>query len=192
MEIIFKKLTDLKPYEKNPRKNEAGVKYLANSIKEFGFKMPIVVDEDNVIIAGHTRYKAALKLNLERVPCIVASDLLPEQAKAYRLADNKVSELAEWDFNALAKELGDLNLDMQKFGFEVEDFNLDEFGEEFNLADGEKGELEQITFTLHNEQAELIRHSLTLVEECTETFGNTNKNGNALFEVVKQWVELKK
>lgn len=192
MQLHYFAIDEIKEYENNPRINDGAVEAVANSIKEFGFKVPIVVDEDNIIIAGHTRYKAALKLNLERVPCIVASDLLPEQAKAYRLADNKVSELAKWDFNALAKELGDLNLDMQKFGFEVEDFNLDEFGEEFNLADGEKGELEQITFTLHNEQAELIRYALTLVEECTETFGNTNKNGNSLFEVVKQWVELKK
>lgn len=192
MQLHYFAIDEIKEYENNPRINDGAVEAVANSIKEFGFKVPIVVDEDNVIIAGHTRYKAALKLNLERVPCIVASDLLPEQARAYRLADNKVSELAEWDFNALAKELGDLNLDMQKFGFEVEDFNLDEFGEEFNLADGEKGELEQITFTLHNEQADLIRHALSVVEECTETFGNTNKNGNSLFEVVKQWVELKK
>lgn len=97
MEIIVKKVSDLKQYEKNPRKNDAGVKYLANSIKEFGFKVPIVIDKDNVIVCGHTRYKAAKQLKLKEVPCIVATDLNEEQIKAFRLADNQVAGLATWD-----------------------------------------------------------------------------------------------
>lgn len=87
-------LTDLKPYEKNPRKNDNAVNAVANSIKQFGFKVPIVIDADNVIICGDTRYKAAQKLGLESVPCVVADDLTPEQIKAFRLVDNKTAELS--------------------------------------------------------------------------------------------------
>ena len=119
MNVIYKKLTDIKPYEKNPRKNDEAVKYVAASIKEFGFKVPIVIDKDGVIVAGHTRWKAAKKLGLDEVPCIIADDLNDEQIKAFRLADNKVSEKAEWDFDLLGEELDDLfDFDMTAFGFE--------------------------------------------------------------------------
>ena len=119
MNIVNKKITDLIPYEKNPRKNDEAVKYVAESIKQFGFKVPIVIDKNNVIVAGHTRYKASKKLKLEEVPCIVADDLTEEQIKAYRLADNKVSEKAEWDFDLLGEELEDLfDFDMTLFGFD--------------------------------------------------------------------------
>ena len=118
MEIINKKLNELKPYEKNPRKNDEAVKYVANSIKEFGFKVPIIIDKDNVIVAGHTRYKASKELGLKEVPCIVADDLNEEQIKAFRLADNKVSEMAEWEFGLLDDELNEiLDIDMSEFGF---------------------------------------------------------------------------
>ena len=105
MNIVEKKLKEIKPYEKNARKNDDAVKYVAESIKQFGFKVPIVIDKDNVIVAGHTRYKASKELGLETVPCIVADDLTEEQIKAYRLADNKVSEFSEWDFDLLGEEL---------------------------------------------------------------------------------------
>ncbi len=95
MKIEYKKIDDLKPYENNPRFNDDAVEYVANSIKEFGFKVPIVIDKDNVIVAGHTRYKASMELGLEEVPCIVADDLTDEQVKAFRLADNKVGEKAQ-------------------------------------------------------------------------------------------------
>ena len=118
MNIIEKNLNEIKPYEKNPRKNDNAVEYVANSIKEFGFKVPIVIDKDGVIVAGHTRYKASKKLGLEKVPCIIADDLTPEQIKAYRLADNKVSEKSEWDFDLLQDELSEiLNIDMEMFDF---------------------------------------------------------------------------
>lgn len=121
MNIVNKKITDIKPYEKNPRKNDEAVKYVAASIKEFGFKVPIVVDKDGIIVAGHTRWKAAKKLGLDEVPCIIADDLSDEQIKAFRLADNKVSEKAEWDFDLLDSELDDLfDFDMTSFGFEDE------------------------------------------------------------------------
>jgi site-specific DNA-methyltransferase (adenine-specific) len=119
MNIVNKKITDIKPYEKNPRKNDEAVKYVAASIKEFGFKVPIVIDKNGIIVAGHTRWKAAKKLGLDEVPCIIADDLTDEQIKAFRLADNKVSEKAEWDFDLLNSELDDLfDFDMTSFGFE--------------------------------------------------------------------------
>ena len=103
MEIIMKKVNEIKPYEKNPRHNDEAVKYVANSIKEFGFKNPIIIDKNNVIIAGHTRLKASIYLNLESVPCIIADDLTEEQVKALRIADNKVSEMSEWNYEVLSE-----------------------------------------------------------------------------------------
>lgn len=126
MDIIQKKIADIIPYERNPRQNDEAVKYVMESIKEFGFKVPIVIDKDNVIVAGHTRLKAAKKLKLDEVPCIVADDLTDEQIKAFRLADNKVAEKAEWDFDLLECELDELiDFDMSLFGFE-EDVEEDE------------------------------------------------------------------
>ena len=121
MKITNRKIGTIRPYEKNPRKNDDAVQYVANSIKEFGFKVPIVIDSDGVIVAGHTRYKAAKRLGIEEVPCIVADDLTKEQIKAYRLADNKVAEKAEWDLEFLSEELDDLfDFDMDRFGFDFE------------------------------------------------------------------------
>ncbi len=118
MEIVLKKVKELKPYEKNPRFNDEAVQYVANSIKEFGFKVPIIIDKDNVIVAGHTRYKASLELDLKEVPCIVADDLTEEQVKAFRLADNKVSEKSQWNYSLLDDELDEiLNIDMSQFDF---------------------------------------------------------------------------
>lgn len=116
-EIIQKNTSDLIPYERNPRVNDNAVDKVANSIREFGFKSPIIIDEHNVIICGHTRLKAAKKLGLKEVPVIVARDLTDEQIKAYRLVDNKVSELAEWNEELLKLELGELG-DLREFGFE--------------------------------------------------------------------------
>lgn len=118
--MVFLNISELKPYENNPRFNENAVDAVAASIKEFGFKVPIVIDKNNVIIAGHTRLKAAQKLGMTEVPVIVADDLTEEQVKAFRIADNKVAELAEWDFEKLEMELKELNIDMNQFGFEIE------------------------------------------------------------------------
>ena len=122
IKIIYKNVGELVPYEKNPRKNTKAVKYVANSISEFGFKVPIVIDENNVVICGHTRVLASEKLGLNEVPCIIAKDLTEEQIKAFRLADNKVSEKAEWDFDLLNEEMDEIfNFDMTDFGFEFVD-----------------------------------------------------------------------
>lgn len=127
MEIIEKKLEELKPYENNPRKNDEAVEYVANSIKEFGFKVPIIIDKNGVIIAGHTRYKASQQLGLEKVPCIIADDLTEEQIKAFRLADNKVSEKAEWNFDLLEQEIAEIqNIDMSMFDFDLSSLDTEE------------------------------------------------------------------
>lgn len=135
MNVIEKKLVDIMPYEQNPRRNESAVQLVANSIKEFGWKQPIVIDKDGVIVAGHTRYKAAIRLGLKTAPCVVADDLTPEQIKAYRLADNKTNEAAEWDLGLLDLELDGIeNIDMTAFGFELdeepEEAHEDDFDEE--------------------------------------------------------------
>lgn len=120
MEVKDVKLSEIRPYENNPRFNDDAVEAVANSIQEFGFKQPIVVDSDGVIIVGHTRYKAAQELGLETVPVLVADDLTEDQVKAYRLADNKVGELATWDLGALDIELEEIELDMEAFGFDLD------------------------------------------------------------------------
>lgn len=132
------KIEALKPYEKNPRLNDNAVESVANSIKEFGFKVPIVVDKDNVIVNGHTRWKASQKLGLKEVPVIVASDLTDNQIKAYRIADNKTGELANWDMEMLGEELKLVeNFDFIDFGFNelelmmlTEDIEPEEFDKE--------------------------------------------------------------
>lgn len=131
MEIVNKKIDELIPYENNPRFNDDAVEYVANSIKQFGFKVPIIIDKNNVIVAGHTRYKASLELGLEEVPTIVADDLTEEQVKAFRLADNKVSEKSEWNFELLDEELEDLDINMEDFGFDkVQEIDINSFFEE--------------------------------------------------------------
>ena len=125
MNIVEINLMDLKPYEKNPRLNDDAVKYVKESIKQFGFKVPIVVDKNNVIVAGHTRWKASKELGLTKVPCVIADDLTEDQIKAFRLADNKTSELAEWDLDKLSEELKFIEMDMSQFGFEDLEQELD-------------------------------------------------------------------
>lgn len=186
------KIENITPYEWNPRNNEAAVQKVAASIKEFGFKVPIVLDKNGVIIAGHTRYAAAKTLGLSEVPCVIAKDLSDAQARAFRLADNKVAELAQWDFNALGLELAEIELDMQQFGFEDETITADAFSDEFTLPEGDKPNVNTMTFTLAKEQKSLIEYAMALAGEGSETYGNTDKKGNSLFEVVRQWAELKK
>ena len=120
MEIVNKNIDEIKMYENNPRNNDGAVEYVANSIKEFGFKVPIVLDKNNVIVAGHTRYKAAKLLKITEIPCIIADDLSDEQVKAFRLIDNKAAELASWDVDLLNLELENIkDIDMELFNFEI-------------------------------------------------------------------------
>ena len=140
MNIKELSISQLHEYDNNPRNNDSAVDAVAESIREFGFKVPIVIDGDNVIVCGHTRVKAAQKLGMETVPCIIADDLTPEQIKAFRLADNKTGELAGWDFAKLEEELAALDgFDMSAFGFvQNEDVDIDSFFEDA----GEKKEKE--------------------------------------------------
>lgn len=186
-------LKDIRPYERNPRKNDKAAEAVAESIKQYGFLVPLVISAEHEIITGHTRYKAAQALGLKTVPCVIADELTEEQVKAFRLVDNKVGEIAEWDVELLPLELADIAADLSAFGFEL--VTEEAFGEEFTLSDGEKKPFQQISLTLHDKQAELLHAAIARVyadEEVAETFGNENKNGNGIYEVVRQWAEQKK
>ena len=122
MKIIDVEIDKLIPYENNPRHNDQAVDYVAESIKQFGFKVPIVISKDNVIVTGHTRLKASKQLGLKKVPCIRADDLTEDQVKAFRIADNKVGEIATWDLGKLNIELEDIEIDMGDFGIEPIEF----------------------------------------------------------------------
>lgn len=133
MQIHDISISLLREYDNNPRNNDGAVNAVAESIKEFGFKVPVIVDSNNVIVAGHTRVKAARKLGMSAVPCIIADDLTPEQIRAFRLADNKTAELAGWDFAKLEEELSGISkqFDMTSFGFdETDDIDIDGFFED--------------------------------------------------------------
>ena len=118
MKIVDLEIEKIIPYENNPRRNEKAVDAVANSIKEFGFQNPIIVDKKNVIISGHTRRLAAIKLGLKTVPVYIASDMSPAQVKAFRLADNRVSELSTWNMDLLRKEIAAIqDIDLKDFGF---------------------------------------------------------------------------
>lgn len=124
MQIELRAIDAVRPYDKNPRKNDGAVEAVVRSIREFGFRQPIVVDREGVIVVGHTRWKAAKQLGLAQVPVHVANELSAEQAKAYRIADNQVASIAEWDMELLPLELGelkDLNFDLSLLGFEDDD-----------------------------------------------------------------------
>jgi len=156
MQVVMKTITSLKKYDNNPRCNDEAVEAVANSIKEFGFKVPIVVTSDNVIIAGHTRLKASVLLGLKEVPCIIADDLNEQQIKAFRLVDNKTAELATWDFSKLEDELLLIDMDMLQFGFEEMESLLPDNAEDddFDVID----EIPEVPFTEPGDIYELGKH----------------------------------
>lgn len=191
MEIQYRRLNEITPYGKNAKTHDqTQINNVAESIRQYGFVQPIVIDRDGVIVIGHCRALAAKKLGMESAPCVCVDDLTPEQVNALRLVDNKSNE-SPWDFELLVDELEGLDLTGFDFDWEID---MDEdYGTEFMLPDGEKPEICQMTFTLHERQKELIEYALDLVgDDVPETFGNTNKNGNALYEVVKQWARRNK
>ncbi len=215
MEIINKKISELKPYEKNPRKNDNAVDYVAKSIEEFGFKVPIVIDKDNVIIAGHTRYKASKKLGLEEVPCIIADDLTEEQVKAFRLADNKVSEMAEWDYDLLNMELDDIiDIDMEDFGFldldveeekevEEDDFDVEppeepkaKYGNIYQLGEhrlmcGDSTKEEDVDLLMNGKKADMVFTDPPYgMKKEKDGVLNDNLNYDDLLEFNKKWIPL--
>lgn len=149
MKVVEKKLSDLQPYENNPRKNDNAVPYVMESIRRYGFKNPIIIDKDGVIVAGHTRYLASKELGLDTVPCIVADDLTEEEIKEYRLVDNKTSEFAGWDFTMLEDELQKLDFDAEAFEFPDFGGDLDVNDEDF-ISDTEITKSKQKTITCPN------------------------------------------
>lgn len=130
MRIINKNIEELKEYKNNPRDNSETVEKVAKSIEEFGFKVPIVIDKDGTIVAGHTRYKASILLGLSQVPCIVVDGLSEEQIKLFRVIDNKAGEYSGWDYFLLDEELDKINnIDMKEFGFSEETIDWDSIEE---------------------------------------------------------------
>ena len=156
MDIMQMKLSELKPYENNPRINDEAVEKVAESIRQFGFNQPIVVDENNVIVVGHTRYRAARKLGIDKVPVYQLKGLSEEQYRAYRLADNKTAEFAEWDMDLLNLELDEItNIDMADFGFDI---NIDD--EEKEIEEDEIPEVSEEPKAKLNDLFELGEHRL--------------------------------
>ena len=196
--IEQRKISDVLPYDKNPRKiSPAAVEKVANSIKEFGWQQPIVVDEKGFIIVGHTRLKAAKQLKLKVVPVHVAAGLSEAQIVAYRIADNRTGSETVFDFEMLGEEMSsllDLEYGLEHLGFDVDELNGMGFGVSAidlpTIASGDKSELQQITFTLHNEQCETVREALRMAKEkgLTDSNLNENSNGNALAIICEHWL----
>ena len=139
MQIVNKNINDIKEYENNPRNNDKAVEYVANSIKEFGFKVPLVIDKDNIIVAGHTRYKASKLLGITEIPCIIADDLSEEQIRAFRLVDNKSAEYASWDKELLNMELNNIfDIDMELFDFNIDKNLKDVIDDDYDIELPEK------------------------------------------------------
>lgn len=160
--VNYVPVEQVKPYEKNPRINEAGVAAIAESIKQFGWNQPIVVDANYVIIVGHTRYKAAILLGLKEIPVHVADWLTEEQAKAYRLADNKTGELSDWDYDKLVEELEKASsTDFSKLGFSdiellglIGDIEPEDFGDEEGYESVGEAQLKARRVTLNFDEAD--------------------------------------
>lgn len=192
-QIIYKKVSELKNNPKNPRKNDGAVDSVAKSIEKYGFRNPLIIDKDNVVWCGNTRLKASRKLKLSKVPCIVIEDLTGQQMTELSILDNKTNEIAEWDINMLDGLLPNLDFSDFDIDFGLSNAEESDYGTDFSLPDGDKGNIQQMTFTLANEQAELIKYAISITkDEVVETFGNSNSNGNAIYEVVRQWAEQKK
>lgn len=203
MKIIEMEVSKIIPYERNNKiHDETQINRIANSIKEFGFRQPIVVDKNNIIIVGHGRFEWAKKLGLKKVPVEVADDLTDEQIKKYRILDNKLNE-SDYNLANLKSELdslkdfniGDLEISVSDLfpEFDAPEFDPDEFGEDFTLPKGEKSEFEQITFTCTNEQMEKVREAIDSAKNSpdmvqAEAMGNENKNGNALYVMAMQYL----
>lgn len=154
-------ISDVKPYANNPRDNDRAVEALAKSIKSFGWQQPIVVDKNMVVIVGHTRLKAAKKLGAEKVPVVIAENLTDEQAKAYRLADNKTGENAVWDNKKLLEELSIIDTKDLFTGFKTSEIFEDVLDEQDNspIEDNEKGVTYSVSLKTQNKELyEQVKH----------------------------------
>ena len=200
MKIEIADINSIQPYINNPRKlKDSAIEKVAKSIKEFGFRQPIVVDTNRIIVVGHTRYRASKKLGLKEVPITIAENLTQEQINAYRIADNRTNEEAEWDYKLLQEEFS--NLFDEKFNLELTGFNEDELKkylaleEDFKvdlpeINDEDKQPFQQITFTLHNKQYEIVQKALDYIKKQNiDDSINDNRNGNAITEICKLFYE---
>lgn len=164
-QVVYQDISQIHPYENNPRNNEAAIEPVAQSIKRFGFRVPILIDGKGTIIAGHTRYEAAKRLGMDKVPCIRVDDLTDEQIRAYRIADNKVAEASSWNDDVLRAEmdaLKALDVDLTDTGFseveldgllrEVEDADFEEFFTEPVQQTPKAADAEQSTETQQSTQ----------------------------------------
>ena len=213
MDILDININEIKEYENNPRNNDEAINAVANSIKEFGFKVPIIIDKNNTIVAGHTRLKAAKQLGIDKVPCLVADDLTEEQIKAFRLADNKVGEIATWDFEKLEEELmGIQSIDMSMFEFDInfdvipeeDDFDVEQVLEEIeepitNYGDiyllgnhklicGDSTNHNDVKLLMGNDLADLLLTDPPYNVNVSNSQGMTIKNDNMKDDEFKQFL----
>jgi len=197
--MTYKKLTDIKPNPDNPRViRDENFQKLVNSIKEFPEMLdlrPIVVNKDMVILGGNMRFRACQEAGYNEVPVVIADNITKEQEREFIIKDNVSG--GDWDWEILANEW-DAEL-MNEWGLDVPGFDVDvsEMTDDFTLPDGVKSPFQQMTFTLANEQAELIKQAISDMKQTErykygETFANENGNGNALYFIVEQWAEQKK
>lgn len=166
-------ISAVKPYEKNPRKNDKAVDGVAESIKQFGFQQPIVIDKNGVIVAGHTRYKAALKLGFDTIPCVRADDLTQKQIKAYRILDNKLNELASWDFEMLGEELETFEFDFEPFDVEIPKFDWKELLDEEKY--GVLPPLTKLENDTNSENSNSENESISRSTSCTNIIESQNE-----------------
>ena len=195
LKVEYIPIDDLTPYENNAKiHTPEQIEQIKQSIEEFGMNDPVGIwGKENLIVEGHGRLMACRELGMNEIPVIRLDELTDDQRRAYTLVHNQTTMNTGFDANILGAELGEITIDLSEYGFEDFDIDAEDFGTDFELADGEKNEICSVTFTLHERQKELIDYALEQVQDdVTETFGNTNKNGNALYEVVRQWAEQKK
>ena len=196
MKIEIADINSITPYENNPRKlSDKAIETVAMSLKEYGFRQPIVVDKDRIIVVGHTRFRASKKIGLKEVPITIADNLTPEQINAYRIADNRTSQESEWDFSLLQQEfhnLLDLNFNLELTGFndsELENYITFEKDIDIDLPflnSADKEPFQQISFILHDSQVEIVKNAVDYIKKQNiDDSINDNKNGNAITEICK-------
>ena len=194
MQIEKVKIEDLKAYENNAKiHTPEQVEQIKASILEFGFNDPIAIDEDNTIIEGHGRLMALQSLGYTEVDCIRLSHLTEEQKRAYILVHNKLTMNTDFDFNILDSELAKIeDIDMAQFDFEEMDFDESDFDCDFTLNASDKPLARTITLTLSEQQFENIKKCIEAIsnEKEFENNGISNANGNAVYEIVKEWGQM--
>lgn len=191
LQVVYLSPHDLKPYEGNTRKHAPDdIDQIKASIEADGFNDPIGIwGKDNLIVEGHGRQIAAIEMGLDKVPCIRLDHLTDTQRRDYAIRHNRTAELSGWDFGKLEEEIARLEIEgVDLSGLKFDIANEADYDESFQLDSGDREPFTNMSFTLANEQAEAIKAAIKIVKgQCVETFGNENSNGNALYEVVRQW-----